>query len=291
LSNEVAAYENDDLFVGKVFSVIDILKEIHMALNENRAEFYAVPDNAALIPQEFLLFENSGSDDLATVIDSRFQIARMSIRVPWRDALIYGPFLDEISARFDDVLGQDATVQVTGMLSILSRTLTAAIKSMATSYVTAFLAITAMMMALVGSVKYGALAMVPNLTPIAVVMGAMYWLNIPLNLFTMLVGSVAIGLAVDDTVHFMHNFRRYHDQPGDGRQAVRQTLHTTGRAMLVTSIVLGVGFYIFVFATLNNVVQFGIVTGTAIVLALVANFLMLPALLTLTLPKSKEPHP
>ena len=122
-------------------------------------------------------------------------------------------------------------------------------------------------------------------------MGGMYWLNIPLNLFTMLVGSVAIGLAVDDTVHFMHNFRRYHDQTGDVRQAVRQTLHTTGRAMLVTSIVLGVGFYIFVFATLNNVIQFGIVTGTAIVLALVANFLMLPALLTLTLPKSKELHP
>ncbi|MGR3344470.1 MAG: MMPL family transporter, partial [Paracoccaceae bacterium] len=69
---------------------------------------------------------------------------------------------------------------------------------------------------------------------------------------------------------------------------VRETLHTTGRAMLVTSIVLGIGFYIFVFASLNNVIQFGVVTGTAIVLALVANFLMLPALVTLTLPKSKE---
>ena len=130
--------------------------------------------------------------------------------------------------------------------------------------------------------------MLPNLTPIVVVMGAMWWLSVPLNMFTMLVGSIAIGLAVDDTVHFMHNFRRYHARYGDVREAVRETLHTTGRAMLVTSVVLGVGFYIFAFATLSNVVQFGVLTGTAIALALVANFLMLPALLTLTMPKPKE---
>ena len=288
LATEIAAYDAPELFVGKVFSVVDILKEIHQALNENRAELYAIPENPGLIPQEFLLFENSGSDDLEAVIDSRFQTMRVSIRVPWRDAFVYVPFLDDLTARFDAGLGDDVTVQATGMLTILARTLAAAMSSMAKSYLIAFVAISAMMMALVGSVKFGALAMVPNLTPVVVVMGGMLWLGLPLNLFTMLVGSIAIGLAVDDTVHFMHNFRRYMAQTGDFQYAVRETLHTTGRAMLVTSIVLGVGFYIFAFATLSNVIHFGLLTGSAIILALVSNFLMLPALLALTTPYSTE---
>jgi predicted RND superfamily exporter protein len=288
LAIQTTAYEAPDLSVGKVFSVVDILKEIHKALNENRDEFYVVPQNADLIPQEFLLFENSGSDDLETVIDSRFQLLRVSIRVPWRDAFVFVPFLDQTTAQFEAVLGDDAQVQATGMLTILVRTLSAAMSSMAKSYLVAFLAITAMMMALVGSIKYGALAMIPNLTPIVIVMGAMIWLNFPLNMFTMLVGSIAIGLAVDDTVHFMHNFRRYYGQSGDLSAAVHETLHTTGRAMLVTSIVLGAGFYIFAFASMNNVIHFGILTGSAILLALVANFFMLPALLAMTTPHKQE---
>ena len=93
---------------------------------------------------------------------------------------------------------------------------------------------------LIGNLRIGILAMLPNLAPIAVTMGLMWALGLPLNLFTMLVGSIAIGLAVDDTIHFMHNFRRYHDETGDVKGSVHRTLHTTGRAMLVTSVVLAV---------------------------------------------------
>jgi predicted RND superfamily exporter protein len=132
--------------------------------------------------------------------------------------------------------------------------------------------------------------MVPNLTPIAIAMGFMWWAGIPLNMFTMLVGSIAIGLAVDDTVHFMHNFRRYFAQTGDVREAVRHTLHTAGRAMLVTSIVLAIGFYIFMFASLGNVIQFGFLVGSAILLALLADFLLAPALMVL-LVADRVPEP
>lgn len=134
---------------------------------------------------------------------------------------------------------------------------------------------------LIGNLRIGILAMLPNLAPIAVTMGLMWALGLPLNLFTMLVGSIAIGLAVDDTIHFMHNFRRYHDETGDVRDSVRRTLHTAGRAMLVTSVVLAVGFYIFTLASLNNIIDFGVLTGTAIVLALAANFVLAPALMVL----------
>jgi len=73
----------------------------------------------------------------------------------------------------------------------------------------------------------------------------MGWLGVTLDLFALLVGGIAIGLAVDDTIHFMHNFRRYHDHGRDVYGAVRETLHTAGQAMLVTTLVLTLGFLTF----------------------------------------------
>lgn len=288
LARALEAWERGELFVGKATSVADVLKEIHQALNENRVEFYAIPDNEKLIPQEFLLFENSGSDDLQDVVDPGFRKARFTVKVPWRDTLEYIPLLREIETRFRDALGPDVTVTTTGIMSLFSRTLNAAIRSAAKSYVIAFSVITLMMILLIGNLRLGLAAMLPNLAPIAVTMGFMWWAGIPLNMFTMLVGSIAIGLAVDDTVHFMHNFRRYYAQTGDVRTAVHRTLHTTGRAMLVTSVVLAIGFYIFMFASMNNVIQFGFLVGTAILLALLADFLLAPALMVLLNPATPD---
>lgn len=288
LARDLESWERGDLFVGKASSVADVLKEIHQALNENRSEFYAIPDNVDLIPQEFLLFENSGSDDLQDVVDSQFRKARFTVKAPWRDTLEYVPLMREIETRFNEALGPDVTVTATGIMSLFSRTLNAAMWSAAKSYVIAFGAITLMMILLVGNLRLGLAAMLPNLAPIAIAMGFMWWASIPLNMFTMLVGSIAIGLAVDDTVHFMHNFRRYFARSGDVREAIHHTLHTAGRAMLVTSIVLATGFYIFMFASMINVIQFGFLVGSAILLALLSDFLLAPALMVLLHPTSPD---
>jgi predicted RND superfamily exporter protein len=197
----------------------------------------------------------------------------------------------EIETRFNETLGPDVTVTATGIMSLFSRTLNAAMWAAAKSYVIAFGLITLMMILLIGNLRLGLAAMLPNLAPIAVAMGFMWWAGIPLNMFTMLVGSIAIGLAVDDTVHFMHNFRRYFAQSGDVREAIHHTLHTAGRAMLVTSIVLSIGFYIYMFASMHNVIQFGFLVGSAILLALLADFLLAPALMVLLNPASAEPTP
>ena len=123
--------------------------------------------------------------------------------------------------------------------------------------------------------------MIPNLMPILLMLGIIGATPITMDLFTMMVASIAIGLAVDDTIHFMHNFRRYYEQTGDPKQAVHQTLMTTGRAMLVTTIVLSIGFFIFVFATMNNLLNFGILTSFTILMALIADYLVAPALMVL----------
>jgi len=153
--------------------------------------------------------------------------------------------------------------------------------SMAKSYAIALAVITILMILLIGGVRIGLLSMIPNIAPILLMLGVIGAFSLPMDLFTMMVASIAIGLAVDDTIHFMHNFRRYYETGGDPKEAVRQTLDTTGRAMLVTSIVLSLGFLIFAFATMSNLVNFGLLTAFTIIMALVSDYLLAPALMVL----------
>ncbi len=281
LAREVEKINQEDLFVGKATSVADILKEIHRALNENRPEYYVIPQDPALIPQEFLLFENSGSDDLEDVVDSQFQTARFTIKVPWLDAIKYVTLLENLVGRFDRSLKGKAQISMTGMMTIMFSTVVSAIYSAAESYIIAGVVITVMVILLIGSFRIGLLAMFPNLLAILFVMGLMGIFDFPFDLFTMLIGSIAIGLAVDNTIHIMHNFRRYFAETGDVPRAVRKTLLTTGRALFVTTLVLSIGFFIYMFATMNNLFYFGLLTGITIILALVANFFLAPALMAL----------
>jgi predicted RND superfamily exporter protein len=175
--------------------------------------------------------------------------------------------------------------QVTGLMMIFARTLDAMMTSMAQSYTIAAFVVTMMMILLVGHIRLGLISMVPNLLPITIVLGFMGITGLPLDAFTMLIGSIALGLAVDDTVHFMHNFQRYYRQSGDTVEAITHTLHTAGRAMVVTTIVLSLGFLIFMRSDMNNLINFGGLTGMAIILALLADLLLAPALMTLVFGK------
>jgi len=279
LKYEIEQINDGPLTIGKTLSVADIIKETNRALNENQDAFYTVPENRDLIAQEFLLFENSGSDDLEDFVDSQFSKARFTIKMPWTDSIYLDKLSVDLKKRFHQQLGNDVEITVTGINALLGRTMAATIFSMTQSYLIAVIVITIMMIILLGGLRIGLISMIPNLTPIILTVGVMGWLNLPMDLFTILIGSIAIGLAVDDTIHFMHNFRRYHLETGDVADAVRRTLLTSGRAMLVTSIVLCIGFFIYMFSILTNLFNFGLLTGFAIAMALLADFFLAPALM------------
>jgi predicted RND superfamily exporter protein len=269
-----------DNYVGKAFSITTIVKEINQALNENRKDAYKVPDDRNLIAQEFLLFENSGSDDLEDVVDSQFSKVRFTMKFPFKDAVHHAPFM-EMCSRFFEEEFPGLQYEVTGMISLLARTINNTITSLTKSYAIAMVVITILMVLLIGHVRIGMLSMIPNLAPILLMLGIIGAFGFPMDMFTMMVASIAIGLAVDDTIHFMHNFRRYYEATGDPRLAVFNTLHTTGRAMLVTTIVLSLGFFIYMFSTLNNIIRFGFLTGVTLIAALLADYFLAPALMVL----------
>jgi predicted RND superfamily exporter protein len=278
LSAEFEQYVDNYTHIGKVISLATIVKETNRALHENQEAHYTIPDNADLVSQELLLFENSGSDDLEDVVDSQFSKARISIKLPWTDAVKAVEVLDYVKDTAAKTFPND-TVVATGMIPLLINTFAHAVSSSVTSYFIAAIAITFMMMLILGSVRLGLLSMIPNLTPIILGLLIMYVANIPLDMFTLLIGSIAIGLAVDDTIHFMHNFKRYYLESGDSAKAIEQTFFTTGKAMVITTIVLSLGFYAYMFANMISVQNFGLLTGSVIVLALLGDLLLAPALM------------
>jgi predicted RND superfamily exporter protein len=178
-------------------------------------------------------------------------------------------------------------VTVTGIMSIFGRIISAAIYSTAQSYIIALVIITFLMIVLIGNLKLGFISMIPNLTPIMCIVGFMGLASIQFDMFTMLIAPIAIGLAVDDTIHFMYNFKKYFELTGDVREAVHRTLQTAGRAMLTTSVVLSIGFFIFTLASMNNLFYFGLLTGIAILLALGADLVLAPALMALVIGRSR----
>jgi predicted RND superfamily exporter protein len=228
---------NGTSLVGKAWSLDTIVKEINRALNENREEFYRIPKDHGLVAQELFLFEGTGNDDLEETVDADFSKVRFTLKAPYRDAFEYQPMVEKVRQHFQRNY-PDANIAVTGEMALIVQLLINVMKTMATSYAISLVVITLLMIMLIGRVRIGMLSMVPNLLPLFLVAGMMGFFKIPLDFSSMLTGSIAIGLVVDDTIHFMHNFRRYFEQSGDVVEAVHQTMLTTGRAMLVTSVVL-----------------------------------------------------
>ena len=274
--------------IGKTTSISDVVKEIHQALNENRSDYYRIPEGRELVAQELLLFENSGSDDLTDLVDPLYSEARITMRVPWLDAMGYPERLEDLEDRLRAVLGDDVEIEITGLVPMLAGTFKAMITSMSRSYIIAILVIAPLMVLLIGNVKWGLLSMIPNLTPVILTLGYMGWSGVKVDGLTMMVGAIVLGLAVDDTIHFKHNYPRYYERSGDPRAAIHETLHTTGRALLVTSLVLAAGFFVFLGAYMSNVRLFGLLSGGAILVAFVANVLLASSLMMLS-SRRREP--
>ncbi len=267
--------------VGHALSFVDILKETHRALNENDPAFYALPGDRALAAQELLLFENSGSDDLEELVDSQFSKARLSLLVTYHDGFLYLDLLNAIQDAADEIIEDHATVHTTGLVELWLRTFFAMLTSTFKSYAIALIVIAPLMILLIGDVRLGLLSLIPNLFPIVMGMAMMSVLGIHFDMMTMMVGTIAIGVAVDDTIHFMNGFRRSYERGGDAALAVQQTLLSTGRALVITSLVLSAGFFVQTTGGLIGARNAGLITGLMVLAALAADVVLSPAIVTL----------
>lgn len=284
VANKFSQYQAEELFVGKVLSLATVLKETNRALHENEQKYYSIPTNRELIAQELFLFQLSGSDDLEGLVDQQFSKTRFTMHVPYRDTSKYKNLVKDVKAEMARQF-PGSTISATGVNSLFVEILNNVMKTMLRSYTVALLLISALMIIMLGKFRMGVLSMIPNLFPIIVIMGIMGWFGIPLDFGTILIGSITIGLVVDDTIHFLHNFGRYYDEYGDPTRATNRTLNTVGRAMVVTSLVLAAGFLCDLFSELTLNKYSGSLIAATILVALIADFLLIPAILSLVYKK------
>jgi hypothetical protein len=174
------------------------------------------------------------------------------------------------------------------VVGLTSHILSTVKQTQVSSLTIAVVVISLLMVLFMGNVRIGLIAMIPNVLPLIAGVGVMGLTGIPFDNATTMVATITLGIAVDDTIHFMHNFRRLYERFGNVEEAVTANMQTTGRAMLFTTLVLISGFMSYSFATLSTYIFFGVLLSFTMLVALMADFFFGPALLIMFLETKKH---
>ncbi|MEE2787138.1 MAG: efflux RND transporter permease subunit [Myxococcota bacterium] len=281
LENHMKSYRHPDygLIVGPTMSVSAVVKATQRALNDGRPDAYRLPDDARGISDSLFLFENQGPVQLRRLATNDLQRGRVTYRLKWLEADAYGPLADHLEQGIESYIPSNSSVRPTGTAFTLLSTIGRLITDLGRSFGVACILITLLLIIQLRSLKMGLIAMVPNLVPIIFVMGFMGLVGIPIDLVNILIASIAIGIAVDDTIHLLHHFKVHHEQYGNVEAAIRNAFDHAGRAMVSTTIILGLGFLVFIFATIDNIMRFGLLIALTAVTAMFVDLVFTPALL------------
>lgn len=174
---------------------------------------------------------------------------------------------------------QDDQVHLTGMLVLYNNMLQSLFKSQILTIGVVFLAILFMFMVSFRNLRMAAIAIVPNMFAVALMLGLMGWLHIPLDMMTITIAAISIGIAVDDTIHYVHRITEEYRLDNNYWAAVKRSHASIGRAMYYTTITITLGFSILVLSNFIPTIYFGLLTGFAMVTALFANLTLLPLLI------------
>ena len=158
------------------------------------------------------------------------------------------------------------------------------------SFATAFLIISMVMIASLRSWKAGVIAMIPNLTPISIVFGTLGWIRFPVDIGMMMTASIALGIAVDGTFHFLVRYQENCRHAKDSATASREALLQTGAPILQASVITGVGMLALTLSSFSPTIRFGYLMSTLLLAALIGDLILLPVLLSLKSSSKKTVH-
>ena len=198
----------------------------------------------------------------------------------------------ELLERVDRFLGEEMAYEESryrqsGLLVLYNNVLQSLFASQIQTIGFVFLSILAMFLVLFRSLRLALIAILPNMLPALLVLGTMGWLGIPLDLMTITIAAISVGIAVDNTIHYIIRFRREFPEDRDYRATMWRCHGSIGRAMYYTSLTIVVGFSILMLSNFVPTFYFGLFTGLAMLTALVASLALLPALLLTLRPMSK----
>lgn len=269
--------------LSRSFSYVDLIKFSRQAFYNGAEKKYAIP--ASKREETFLgrYLTNTANDSLeltSSLVDSSGTVARITANMSDIGSTKAKALVDELEVLSKEVFGDDVKVHFTGLSLIYLKNNQYLIKSLIYSLTLAFVIISILIGLLFKKLRMVIISLMPNFVPLIATAGMMGFLGIPLKPSTVLVFSIAFGICIDDALHFLAKYRQELKQHNwDIKKVLVVALNETGRSMIYTSIVLFAGFSIFMLSEFGGTKWLGLLTSTNLLIAMVTNVVLLPALI------------
>jgi predicted RND superfamily exporter protein len=270
-----------------VFSILDILKDMNQTFHSDDSSYYRVPDSRELVAQLLFLYEISGGTKTFRWIDEDYSMLRAQVRISDFEA-------NEVVREMDTIRRicrenfSGAKVSIVGsaiqFAELNKKIVTGELKSL----LAALLTIGLLLIIVFGSLKTGLIGMIPNISPLIVLGGYMGYLNSQLDMITMTIMPMLLGIAVDDTIHFINHIKYEFERSGNYQQAILKSFRTVGKTLAMTTIILSASFAMYMFSPLPMMSRLGLLASMGLIAALAIDYVMTPALIMFTKPFGKE---
>ena len=264
--------------VDVALSIVDFMKEMNQGFHDGDLAYYTLPDSKNLTAQYLLLY---GGSDINDFVTTTYDQARLAVRSSIHRSDRQRSTIDNIRDFIAETPHPGLDIRVTGRAVQDVDTVEALVNGQIVSLGVAFVIISILMAVSLKSVKLGLLSLIPNSIPILLNFGLMGAAGIELNTGTALISSVAIGIAVDNTVHFLTQYQMKRDEGWSIVESVRSGIKVKGRAMISSSIIVCIGFGVLMLASFVPTIYFGLLNTFIMIVALLADAVVLPALILL----------
>jgi predicted RND superfamily exporter protein len=269
-------------YVRKVTSVADYVKRVNQQLAGGAADEYRVPPTREGIAQELFVFglSDEGRDELSRVVASDYSRAHIAVKLASMSSdLVFEQIQTAERLAAAAFAGTAVRPTVTGSGRIFSTLDHYLVVSQLSSFATAFLTVFAVIFVVFRSAKFGVLGIVANTFPVITVLGCMGWFGISLNVATVMVASVALGIVDDDTIHFIGRYRREVANGAGTLDAIELASMHEGRAALTTTIINSLSYTVLMMSDYRPTAWFGTLLAVTMVLAFITEVFLVPAVI------------
>ena len=269
--------------VTKSVSVADYVKYLNKLLNKDDPDSQMITKDKAIDYAK--LASLHGDSIVKSLYTEDYNEGRVSVRMKNVGSSRYQAIVNDIEGFIKVNFPLSVDCSITGIVPLLMDMQEYLIESQIKTFTLAFVLIFICIALLLRSVRIGMMSMIPNLIPISITLGVMGYVGINLDVATIMIASVAIGISVDDTIHFLYRFKEEFKKDGNHYLAIQRTLSGVGRALIFTSIVATCGFLVFCLSNFKAIQYFGLLTGITMVSAIFAVLFILPSCILLFKPK------
>lgn len=265
--------------VDNSISLANYIRVYHREMNGSKPEFEVIPDKKELVAQYLLTLDNN---EINKYVDFNYSTLNIAVRHNISSSSQLTQLLDKIKAYTDKNFPKNLKVQFTGEGILINNAADYMAWNEVSQFSQTFIVIGLIHAALFMSLKAGFLSLLPNVVPIFYILGIMGFLGIPFDVGTCLVATIALGIAVDDTVHHMVHYSRELNEVHDQEIAMYRTLEAEGRPIIYSSIALAAGFGILAFSNFVPIWYFAILSAVAMLLAMFTELSITPILVVST---------